>query len=145
MKKLLVAVPAITLAAALSLVACGSVKAPVAKPAVTHAVTAKPAQAKITHSAKPKPVHTTPAPAPTQAAVLPTVSTNSAIDGAQAVKPSMIDLSADGNGDLNGLTWSSWTAYGAEGSGSFNVNSCLFALNVAADYIGTGRTTPTVL
>ena len=110
-----IAIPAIVLAAGLSLAACGSVKGPAALPAVTHTgVTAAPAA----------PVATTAPPTAKPAPALPTVSTNSAIDGAQAVKPSMIDLSADGNGDLNGLTWSSWTAHSAEGSGSFNVNNC---------------------
>ena len=109
------AIPAIALAAGLSLAACGSVKGPAALPAVTHTgVTAAPAA----------PVATTAPPTAKPAPALPRVSTNSAIDGAQAVKPSMIDLSADGNGDLNGLTWSSWTAYSAEGSGAFNVNNC---------------------
>ena len=76
---------------------------------------------------KPAPAKTTPAaaPAPTQVAALPTVATNNAIaPGAQTVKPSAIYFSADGNGDLTRITWSSWTAHGAEGSGSINVNNC---------------------
>lgn len=108
------------LALAVALAACGSV-ATAAKPAatVTHTVTARPAPAK-THSAKPKPVH---AAAPTQAA-LPTVPTNSAVDpAARAVEPSAIDTSADGNGALTGITWSSWTANNAEGSGSISIDN----------------------
>jgi len=126
MKKLPVAVPAITLAAALSLTACGSAKAPVAKPAVTvtHTVTAKPAPAMTTHSAKPKPVQTTPTPAPTAAAALPTVSTDWAMDSsAFVVEPSQIGTSADGTGDMTGITWSSWTASNAEGSGSIALDN----------------------
>ncbi len=123
----LIAIPAIAFTAGLGVAACGSVKAPAL--GLNHTLTASapaPVATKTTHSANPKPIATTPAaaPAPIQAAALPTVSTSSAIDGAQAVKPSTIDLSADGNGDLNGLTWSSWTAYSAEGYGSFNVNNC---------------------
>ena len=111
-----IAIPAIALAAGLSLAACGSVKGRAALPAVTHTgVTAAPAAPVVSRA----PPTAKPAPA------LPTVSTNNGIDpGAQAVEPSTIDLSADGNGDLNGLTWSSWTAHSAEGSGSFNVNNC---------------------
>jgi hypothetical protein len=123
----LIAIPAIALTAGLGATACGSVKAPAL--GLNHTPTASaaaPVATKTTHPANQKPAATTPAaaPAPIQAAALPTVSTDSAIDGSQAVKPSMIDLSVDGNGDLNGLTWSSWTAYSAKGSGSFNVNNC---------------------
>jgi hypothetical protein len=110
-----IAIPAIALAAGLSLAACGSVKGHAALPAVTHTGVTAPAA----------PLATTAPPTAKPAPALPTVSTDNAIDPAvQAVKPSTIDLSADGNGDLNGLTWSSWTAYSAEGSGSFNVNNC---------------------
>ena len=111
----LIAIPAIALTAGLGVAACSSGKAPAV--GLNHTLNA---------SANPKPAATTPAatPAPIQAAALPTVSTHSWIDGARAVEPSTIDLSADGNGDLNGLTWSSWTADRAEGSGSFNVNNC---------------------
>jgi hypothetical protein len=123
----LIAIPVIALTAGLGVAACSSAKAPAL--GLDHTPTASataPAATKTAHSANPKPVATTPAaaPAPIKAAALPTVPTNSAIDGTQAVEPSTIDLSADGNGDLNGLTWSSWTAYSAKGSGSFNVNNC---------------------
>jgi hypothetical protein len=112
----LIAIPAIALTAGLGFAACDSVKAPAL--GLNHTLTAP--------AATPRPVATTPAaaPAPIQASALPTVSTDSTIEGAQAVEPATIDLSADGNGDLNGLTWSSWTAHNAEGSGSFNVNNC---------------------
>ncbi len=115
-----IAVPAVALAAGLSLAACGSVKAPAAAPAATHSVAGA--------LTKPAPAKTTPAaaiPAPTQAAALPKVATNNAITpGAQAVEPSAIYFSADGNGDLTRIIWSSWTAHSAEGSGSINVNNC---------------------
>jgi hypothetical protein len=114
-----VAIPALALTAGISLAACSSVKAPAAAPAVTHSVAGAPT--------KPAPAKTTPAavPAPTQVAALPTVATNNAITpGTQAVEPSAIYFSADGNGDLTGITWSSWTAHSAEGSGSINVNNC---------------------
>ena len=54
-----IAIPAIALAAGVSLAACGSVKAPAAAPAVTHTVTAPPA------TPKPKASTAAPAPAPT--------------------------------------------------------------------------------
>jgi hypothetical protein len=119
LSKKFIAVPAIALAAGLSLAGCGSVKAPAAAPAATHTVAGaltKPAPAKTAPAA---------APAPTHVAALPTVATNNAITpAAQAVEPSAIYFSADGNGDLTGITWSSWTAHSAEGSGSINVNNC---------------------
>lgn len=122
----LIAIPVIALTAGLGVAACSSAKAPALGLDHTPTASATAPATKTAHSANPKPVETTPAaaPAPIKAAALPTVPTNSAIDGTQAVAPSTIDLSADGNGDLNGLTWSSWTAYSAKGSGSFNVNNC---------------------
>ena len=112
LSKKFIAVPAIALAAGLSLAGCGSVKAPAAAPAATHSVAGaltKPAPAKTAPAA---------APAPTHVAALPTVATNNAItQGAQAVKPSAIYFSADGNGDLTRITWSSWTAHSAEALG----------------------------
>ena len=55
-----IVIPALALTAGLSLAACGSIKAPAAAPAVTHAVTAAPVAAP-----KPTtPAPTTPAPAP---------------------------------------------------------------------------------
>jgi len=126
LSKKLIAVPALTLAAGLGLTACGSGKAPVAKPAVTvtRTVSAKPAPVKTTHPAKPKPVPTTPTLTPTPSAALPTVPTNSGTDPSQvAVEPSTIDTSADGTGDITGITWSSWTASSAEGSGSIALDN----------------------
>ena len=119
LNKKFVAVPAVAFGAGLSLAACGSVQAPVAAPPATHSVAGARTEA--------APAKTTPAaaPAPTQVAALPTVATNNAITpGAQAVQPSAIYFSADGNGDLTRITWSSWTAHSAKGSGSINVNNC---------------------
>jgi hypothetical protein len=117
---------ALVLAAGLTLAGCGTAKAPTAKSAVTvtQTVTAKPAPAK-THSAKPKPVNASAtASAPTQAAALPGLATDWAIDPPQfAVKPSTINTSADGTGALSGITWTSWTASGAEGSGSIRLDN----------------------
>jgi hypothetical protein len=61
----LVAIPALTLAAGLSLAACGSAKAPAAAPTVTHTVTAPAAAPKPSATTAPTtPAPTTPAPAP---------------------------------------------------------------------------------
>jgi hypothetical protein len=123
-RKKLAAIPAIALAAGLSLAACGSQVAP---PAGSHVVAGPPAiavpaattaklPAKAAHSARPVPVQAEPA--------LPTISANiGAGPETQAVKPSAIYLSADGSGDLTGIVWSSWTAERAEGSGSIDVNN----------------------
>jgi hypothetical protein len=74
----LAAIPAIAIAAGIGLAACGSVKTPVAKPAVTvtHTVAAKPVPAKIVYvTAKPAPAKTVyvqaPAPTPTEAPAAP--------------------------------------------------------------------------
>jgi len=74
----LAAIPVIAIAAGIGLAACGSVKAPVAKPAVTvtHTVAAKPVPAKIVYvTAKPAPAKTVyvqaPAPTPTEAPAAP--------------------------------------------------------------------------
>lgn len=121
----LIAVPAVALAAGISLGACGTTHTVIIKaaPTITHTVTA-PAPKPTTPKATPKPKAakgTTPAPAQ----ALPTVDTNNTIDsGPQAVEPSAIYLQADGNGNVTGITWSSWTVNGAEGSGSINVNNC---------------------
>ena len=61
---MLAAIPAIALAASLSLAACGSVKAAAAAPAVTHAVTAPAATPKPTTPAPTTTAPTTTAPAP---------------------------------------------------------------------------------
>lgn len=100
----------------LTMPACAAQATPA--PIVTRTVRAKPAPA------KPKPVHT-PAATPTPAAALSTVKIDSGVDQAtRAAEPSAINTSADGNDALTGITWSSWTAHSAEGSGSINVNSC---------------------
>lgn len=49
-----------------------------------------------------------------------------ACDGSGSVEPSSYVLAcADGNGGLSGLTWSSWTAAGATGSGQDYENNCI--------------------
>ena len=112
-----VAIPAIALAAGLSLAACGSVKAPAATPAVTHAVTAPAA----TKSAAP--VATTPAPT-TPAATMPAPQPAKTvyIQAPAAPAPAAPAAPANTGGNCgNGVTSGANT-------------SCPFALNVAADY-----------
>jgi hypothetical protein len=107
-----VAIPAIALAAGLSLAACGSVKAPAAAPPVTHTVTAKPAPttAKPTTAAPrpgPAPVAQVPAPSFTNAvAVLDQYYqdiTNQDYSAAWAMGGS--NIAAE-----NGQTYDSWVA-----------------------------------
>ena len=70
-----VAIPAIVLAAGISLAACGSLKAPAAAPAATHTVTAAPAAtpkaSAITAPPKATSAPTTPAPAPAKTVYVP--------------------------------------------------------------------------
>jgi hypothetical protein len=115
-----IVVGAIALAAGFTLAGCGSsAHVRVVTVHVTQTVTAKLAPSKAI-PAKPKPSVT--APASTQAAPLPTVSIDINGDPGQ-VEPSKIGLSEDGNGWLSGITWSSWTADSAEGSGSIDLNN----------------------
>ena len=72
LNKKLIAVPAIALAAGISLAACGSAKAPVAAPSVTHTVTAPAAAPKPSKAALTMPAPTTAAPAPATAPAAPT-------------------------------------------------------------------------
>ena len=117
-----VAIPAIAIVAGLGLAACGSVKAPVAKPAVT--VTAKPSQAKTTHSAKPKPVQTTPkAVATPPVAAAPTPVLN--VRNYSGIKPGEIAFSGDGGYIITGITWSIWGPNEADGTGTSNIQGCV--------------------
>ncbi len=105
----LAAIPVIAIAAGISIAACSG------QPAYSHA-----AATKTTRSAKPE--QTTPAPAApaaqsAPAAALPTVSGVGTPDDPR-VRPSGILLFADGSFALTGITWSSWTADRAEGSGA---------------------------
>ena len=108
-----VAIPALALAAGISLAACGSVKAPAAAQAVTHTVTAP--------AATPKPAHTGGA-APTKPApkviVVPTP-----VYAAPAPAPA---LTACGTG-----------MHGEQVSANGNT-SCSFALNVEQAYVNGG-------
>lgn len=122
----LVAIPAIALATGIGLAACGSVKAPVAKPAVTvtHTVAAKPVPAKTTHSAKPKPVRTTPkAVAAPPAAAAPTPVLN--VGNYTGIKPGEIAFSGDGGYIITGITWSIWGPNEADGTGTSNIQGCV--------------------
>ena len=100
-----VAIPAIALAAGLSLAACGSAKAPAAAPTVTHTVIASPAPT------TPKPTTPAPAPAPTHT----TYVQAPAAPAPAAPAPAQ----ASGGNCGNGVTAGANT-------------SCPFALNVAA-------------
>ena len=107
-----IAIPAIALAAGISLVACGSAKAPVAAPAVTHTVTAP--------AATPKPT----TPAPTTPAPVKTVIVQPAPAKTVHVAPAAPVAPVDSSGNCgDGVTAGANT-------------SCPFALNVAADYTG---------
>ena len=122
----LAAIPIIGLIAGLGLAACGSVKAPVAKPAVavTHTVTAKPVPVKTTHSAKPKPVQTTPkAVAAPPVAAAPTPVLN--VRNYSGIKPGEIAFSGDGGYIITGITWSSWGPNEADGTGTSNIQGCV--------------------
>ena len=118
MKKLLVAVPALALAAGLSLTACGSTKAPAAAPAVTHTVTAPAAAPKPTTPAPTSPASTTPAPAKTVIVQPAPAKTVYVAPAAQPAAPALTDC-----------------------GGYLYVNadtSCSFAQNVEANYTGLG-------
>ena len=127
----LVAIRAIALAAGISLAACGSVKAPAAAPAVTHAVTAPAATPKPTMPAPttPAPVTHTAAPAPGKTVyVQPTAP--APVYVAPAAAPVAPAGSAVGNCG-NGVTAGPDT-------------SCAFARNVASAYNGPGSDTEVV-
>ena len=102
-----IAIPAIALAAGISLAACGSAKA---APAVTHTVTAPAAAPKPTTPAPTTPAPTTAAPAKTVYVAPPA-----------PVGPSGTNCGTDQNG------------YGVYAGPN---TSCPFALNIAADYNG---------
>ena len=121
-----IAIPAIAIAAGIGLAACGSVKAPVAKPTVTvtHTVAAKPVPTKTTHSAKPKPVQTTPkAVAAPPVAAAPTPVLN--VRNYSGIKPGVIAFSGDGGYVITGIVWSSWGPTEADGTGTSNIQGCV--------------------
>ncbi len=107
-----IAIPAVALAAGLSLAECGSVKASAAAPAITHAVTAPAAAVKPT-----TPAPTTPAPAP---APVKTVYVQAPAAPAPAA-PAMPALTDCGN----------YLYVNAD-------TRCSFAQNVEANYTGLG-------
>ena len=110
-----IAIPAIVLAAGISLAACGSAKAPAAAPTITHTVTAAPAT--------PKPSATIATPAPTTAAPAPTHTVYVQPAPAPAAPA---PAQASGGNCGNGVTAGANT-------------SCAFAQNVAADWPNTGN------
>ena len=110
-----VAIPALALAAGLSLAACGSAKAPAAAPAITHTVTAPAAAPKPTTSAPTTAAPVAPAPAKT-VYVAPAASAPAA--PAAPASPALTDC---GN----------YLYVNAD-------TSCPFAQNVEANYTGLG-------
>jgi hypothetical protein len=67
---------------------------------------------------------TVPAAAPKHAPqASPTVAVSINAGTPPQVKPSFIGLSEDGNGSLSGITWSSWTADSAKGSGIISLDN----------------------
>jgi hypothetical protein len=117
-------IPALALAAGLSLAACGSAKASVAKPAVTHIVVPAAVTAPAAHSAKPAPVAITPAAAPKAtvaqpAAPLPVLS----VIGFSGTKPGEIGFSGDAGYIITNITWN-WGASEASGTGTSDIQGC---------------------
>ena len=110
----LIVIPAIALTAGLSLAACGSLKTPAAVPAVTHTVTAPAATPKP--SATTAPPNATPAPAKTVIVQPAPAKTVYAAPAAPAYTGQLC-----GSGVYAGAN-----------------TSCPFALNVAANYTGSG-------
>ena len=114
-----VAIPALALAAGLSLAACGSLKAAAAAPAVTHTVTAPAATPKPT-----TPAPTTPAPAKT-VIVQPAPAKTVYVAPAAPAQPALTDC---GTG-----TYGEQVYAGAD-------TSCPFALNVESAWTVSGAT-----
>ncbi len=104
-----IAIPALALAAGISLAACGSVKVPAAAPAVTHVVTAPAAAPKPT-----TPAPTTQAPTPAKTVYVQVPAAPAPAPAAPALTNCGMDLYAGAN------------------------TSCAFAQNVAANYTGSG-------
>jgi hypothetical protein len=125
-----IAIPAVALAAGLSLAVCGSVKAPAL--GINHTLpqsAAAPVATKTTHSAKPAPVATTPAAAAPKAAVaqpaaqVPVLDVST--DGYSGIKPGEIGFSGDGGYIITGIIWSSWGPNEADGTGTSNIQGCV--------------------
>lgn len=99
---------------------------PVAAPSVTKTV--PKATVKPTVKATPKPLVKHTAAAPVAAPVTTPAGEPIlliACDGNGSVEPSSFTLACgDGNGGLSSLSWSSWTATNANGSGQYFVNDC---------------------
>ena len=147
-----IAIPAIALAAGISLAACSSAKAPAPRPTVTHTMTPPPAThapaattapravprtPAVTHTAiaappvhhAAPPVHHTPAPVVTHAAPAPTHAALPLLvvrvgEGYSGVRPSSIALSGDATYQITGITWSSWGPNTATGTGTSGVLDC---------------------
>ena len=93
----------------------------------------RPAAASKTSTARPHPTHT--ATAATVATTAPTSAASSSSSAASlpvlvagtysGTDPSQITFASNGSNTVSGITWSSWTATGATGSGRADVALCL--------------------
>jgi hypothetical protein len=134
-----IAIPAVALAAGLSLAVCGSVKAPAL--GINHMLpqsAAAPVATKTTHSAKPAPVATPPAAASKAAVAQPAAQVpvlDVSTDGYSGIKPGEIGFSGDGGYIITGIIWSSWGPNEADGTGTSNIQGC-------APDCATGSETP---
>jgi hypothetical protein len=123
-----IAIPAVALAAGLSLAVCGYVKAPAL--GIDHMLpqsAAAPVATKTTHSAKPAPVATTPAAASKAAVAQPAAQVpvlDVSTDGYSGIKPGEIGFSGDGGYIITGIIWSSWGPNEADGTGTSNIQGC---------------------
>ena len=71
-------------------------------------------------SSPPPPTAPSPGPAPSPAS-LPQVLDDGGISDDSAVRPALIEFYADGKDALSGLSWSSWTAAAATGTGNISL------------------------
>ena len=116
-----IALPAIALAAGISLAACGSAKAPAAPPPVTHTVTAPATAPKRTTPAPTTSAPTTAAPPPTAAAPTPILS----VTGYSGTEPGEINFSGDAGYIITNINWSSWGPNEADGTGTSDIQGCV--------------------
>jgi hypothetical protein len=115
-----VVIPALALAAGLSLAACGSAKAPSGWPTVTHTVAPAARTAPAAHLARPAPAATTPVAAP-KAAAAPAILS---VTGYSGTSPGEVNFSGDASYIITNITWS-WGASEASGTGISDIQGCV--------------------